>query len=651
MNGRRSRDRRRFRSDRGRAPRAGGRIDSGAGHLLAAAEPPTRPDQDGAREVPAREAATARTPPRRPRPGEHREVGRLPSPPRTSSGQVVEQRQRLEERGVRPERAQDLQHVPQEQHGDPDAHRRRQPVERGGGASEIAPNAASSSTVLSGRNARRAGPARRPPRRRPRRPASPRAPRARSGRRTAPAERWVGNRVRRDSGRERSTSSVPRCRSPAMAVAPRPSGNSTNRPMRDRVDPAERHGPLRLNGSAPIRRRNGAGRIPVSSSMASWRPKVAKTTGIRNAQIASATQTRATRTRCARQVRRRSGRLTGGSSSARRSRPAGRALGRLLGGLGGLLARVQLQERVLEPRRLDDQVRHGGAARSRRGTAAGRLRACRTGRRPPPEVGDAGDAARGPGPARRSAARRGAGAAPAAPPRPPCPRAARRGRSPPGRRRARPRTGRGTRRRPSGRPRGPPRGPRRRRAASAGPGPRTARRGSPAPGRAGGPGRSRSSGASPASSRGSGGAGRGRSAPGVAEGCAADRRPAGERGEVVEVALAGEVVVERDPAGQVADRAADGDAVADDVEPEHAPAPGRRVEVAQEQADERGLAGAVRPQEAEDLARPTSSVTPRGRGPARSAWSGPRRRSRSSRARLLPWPPGRLRGLRWVGSR
>ena len=60
----------------------------------------------------------------------------------------------------------------------------------------------------------------------------------------------------------------------------------------------------------------------------------------------------------------------------------------------------------------------------------------------------------------------------------------------------------------------------------------------------------------------------------VAQGGAPDGRPAGEIGEVVEVALAGQAVVERDAARQVPRPGADGHRLGDDVPAEHA-APSR----------------------------------------------------------------------------
>ena len=80
------------------------------------------------------------------------------------------------------------------------------------------------------------------------------------------------------------------------------------------------------------------------------------------------------------------------------------------------------------------------------------------------------------------------------------------------------------------------------------------------------------------------------------------RRPPVQPGQVVEHLLAGQRVVQRDAAGQVASRRANGDAVADDVVAEHAPLAGGRMQEAEQQPDGRRLARAVGPQEAEDLA-------------------------------------------------
>ena len=81
------------------------------------------------------------------------------------------------------------------------------------------------------------------------------------------------------------------------------------------------------------------------------------------------------------------------------------------------------------------------------------------------------------------------------------------------------------------------------------------------------------------------------------------RRASVERGEVVEQVVAAHRVVERDAARQVARLAPDPDAVAGDVVAQHRRGPARRVEIAEEQADRRGLAGPVGPEEPEDLAR------------------------------------------------
>jgi hypothetical protein len=90
----------------------------------------------------------------------------------------------------------------------------------------------------------------------------------------------------------------------------------------------------------------------------------------------------------------------------------------------------------------------------------------------------------------------------------------------------------------------------------------------------------------------------------VAQGRAPDRGPPGERREVVEVADAREVVVERDAAWQVPHAPPDCDGRPHDIQVEDRRGAGRRVQVPQQQPDERALAGAVRAQEAEDLALP-----------------------------------------------
>ena len=89
----------------------------------------------------------------------------------------------------------------------------------------------------------------------------------------------------------------------------------------------------------------------------------------------------------------------------------------------------------------------------------------------------------------------------------------------------------------------------------------------------------------------------------VAQRRAPDGRPAGEVGEVVEVALTRQAVVERDAAGQVAGVGADGHGLGDDVPPEHSRRPGRRVQEPEQEPDEGALAGAVGPEEPEHLAR------------------------------------------------
>ena len=112
-----------------------------------------------------------------------------------------------------------------------------------------------------------------------------------------------------------------------------------------------RRRPSRLNGSAPIRRRNGLGMIPVSRSEASWRPNVAKMTGIRKDQTASARATRATPRRWARQVRRRSGRLTSAPRPRRPSRRRHRGRRGHRGRRTPSLARPRQAPRPPRPRR------------------------------------------------------------------------------------------------------------------------------------------------------------------------------------------------------------------------------------------------------------------------------------------------------------
>ena len=82
----------------------------------------------------------------------------------------------------------------------------------------------------------------------------------------------------------------------------------------------------------------------------------------------------------------------------------------------------------------------------------------------------------------------------------------------------------------------------------------------------------------------------------------AERLPATQLGQIVQQSFPGERVVERDPAGQVPDASTDGDTVADNVEPEHTTCAGGRVQKPEQQPDGRALPGAVRSQEAEDLA-------------------------------------------------
>ena len=72
--------------------------------------------------------------------------------------------------------------------------------------------------------------------------------------------------------------------------------------------------------------------------------------------------------------------------------------------------------------------------------------------------------------------------------------------------------------------------------------------------------------------------------------------------EVLDGLPACEPVEQGELAGQVADAPMDGHRVGRRLDAEHARAPGGRAEQVQEETDGRGLPGAVRPEEAEDLA-------------------------------------------------
>src|SRR5690606_28338019 len=83
----------------------------------------------------------------------------------------------------------------------------------------------------------------------------------------------------------------------------------------------------------------------------------------------------------------------------------------------------------------------------------------------------------------------------------------------------------------------------------------------------------------------------------ASEGCAAL-----EAGKIVEDLRAGHRVIERDPAGQVPGPCANLDRLTDDVQAQDGREAGGRVEEPEQRPDQRRLAGAIRPQEAEDLA-------------------------------------------------
>ena len=73
-------------------------------------------------------------------------------------------------------------------------------------------------------------------------------------------------------------------------------------------------------------------------------------------------------------------------------------------------------------------------------------------------------------------------------------------------------------------------------------------------------------------------------------------------GEVLERLAPGELVVERELAGQVADPPVDGHRVGGRLDAEDPCAPARRPDVVEQCTDRRRLAGAVRPEETEGLA-------------------------------------------------
>jgi hypothetical protein len=88
----------------------------------------------------------------------------------------------------------------------------------------------------------------------------------------------------------------------------------------------------------------------------------------------------------------------------------------------------------------------------------------------------------------------------------------------------------------------------------------------------------------------------------IAQRRATNGRAAAEIAQIVEQLLAGERVVEGDSARQVSDSSPNLHAVTDDVEAEHVTCAGCRVQKSEQQPDGRALAGAIRSEEAEDLA-------------------------------------------------
>jgi hypothetical protein len=79
------------------------------------------------------------------------------------------------------------------------------------------------------------------------------------------------------------------------------------------------------------------------------------------------------------------------------------------------------------------------------------------------------------------------------------------------------------------------------------------------------------------------------------------RGPTAQMGEVGEELPGSQTVVQGKVAGQIADSAPDGHALASGVETEQADAPGVGPDQVQQQADRGGLSGAVWPEEPEDL--------------------------------------------------
>ena len=85
----------------------------------------------------------------------------------------------------------------------------------------------------------------------------------------------VTNTDRRDTGRARSTSRVPFWRSPAIAMAAKPTGKTTWRAIAIGCPTPSAIAASRPNTLEPRRRTNACGTMPDWMSDSIWRPKVA----------------------------------------------------------------------------------------------------------------------------------------------------------------------------------------------------------------------------------------------------------------------------------------------------------------------------------------------------------------------------------------
>mgnify|MGYP001348806491 CR=1 FL=1 len=110
-------------------------------------------------------------------------------------------------------------------------------------------------------------------------------------------------------------------------------------------------------------------------------------------------------------------------------------------------------------------------------------------------------------------------------------------------------------------------------------------------------------------------------------------------GEELEVLPHAQVRVEREATGHVADAGPDVPEVPDDVAPEHLRPPGVRDEERGEDTEERGLAGAVRADDAEDLGGADVEGDAVERGPPAEALDEPLRPDREFAAHGWSAPP------------